>query len=65
MSNPKKSGCRGKTTVFTYEHAIERRNDFKKRYGETLTIYKCKACHFLHLGHKLNDKTTEKRRKEN
>lgn len=54
MSNPKKSACKGKLTVFTYKHAIARRNEFKKRKGETLSIYKCKGCGFLHLGHKIN-----------
>ena len=55
MSNPKLYGCRGKLPIFTYDHAVEKRNEFKKRMGETLSIYRCKFCKFLHLGHKVNE----------
>lgn len=54
MSNPKLHQCKGKLSIFTYDHAVAKRNEFKKRMGETLAIYRCKWCGWLHLGHKLN-----------
>lgn len=51
--------CPGKTPFATAESAhrslkrMTRRRKFKARTGERLNVYRCRQCHFWHLGNSL------------